>query len=42
MIGEWTNIGNDKFVHYMKVGDRVAVSVSKLPDERDHIQQIKA
>ncbi len=41
MIGERTSIGNDKFVPYMKVGDQVAVSVSKLPDERDHIQQVK-
>ena len=41
MIGERTKIDNDKFVHYMKVGDQVEVSVSKLPDERDHIQQLK-
>lgn len=41
MIGERTNIGSDKFVHYIKVGDQVAVSVSKLPNERDHIQQVK-
>jgi hypothetical protein len=41
MIGERTKIENDKFVHYMKVGDRMEVSESKLPDERDHIQQLK-
>ena len=40
MIGERTSIGNDKFVHYMKVGDQVEVSVAKLPDERDHLQQL--
>ena len=40
MIGERTKINNDKFVHYMKVGDQVEVSVFKLLDERDHIQQL--
>ena len=41
MIGERTKIEKDKFVHCMKVGDLVEVSASKLPDERDHIEQLK-
>ena len=41
MIGRRSTIGNNKFVHYMKVGNEVEVSISKLPDERNHLQQLK-
>ena len=41
MIGEKSHIGRDRFVHFMKTGKRVEVSVAKLPDERDYIQQRK-
>jgi hypothetical protein len=41
MIGKQSHIGSDRFVHYMKTGNTMKVTLSELRDERDHVQQIK-
>ena len=41
MLGKQSHIASDRFVHYMKTKSIVQVTLSELPDERDHIQQLK-
>ena len=41
MVGKQSHIGNDRFVHYMKTGNRIQVTLNELQDERDHIVQVK-
>ena len=41
MIGKQSHIGSNRFVHYIKTGNMMQVTLNELRDERDHVQQIK-
>ena len=41
MVDKQSHIGSSRFVHFLKTRNMMQVTLSKLQDERDHLQQIK-
>lgn len=41
LVVKQSHISSDRFVHYIKTGNVMKVTLSELRDERDHVQQLR-